>query len=189
MDALVERTDVPADEWDDFRLGCANQEDEQGRDLARQSLLAGGFPETVPGSTTTRLCGSSLTALNDAARAIEAGDGDVSPIVGVEHMSRVPFSEWLPPLSKNGTIEGNCRDHCSTIRHLPGRTGRVRAPLARAGRRRDGERPVRRRDRPVETADGVVDTDETPRPDTTFEKLDDLPTAFRDDEEAIGHCR
>jgi len=56
LDALVERTDVPATEWEDFRLGCANQENEQGRNLARQSLLAGGFPESVPASTTTRLC-------------------------------------------------------------------------------------------------------------------------------------
>ena len=64
LDALVERTGVPADDWDDFRLGCANQENEQGRNLARQSLLAGGFSQTVPGSTTTPLCGSSLAPLH-----------------------------------------------------------------------------------------------------------------------------
>lgn len=57
-DALVDRTGVPPEDWDDLRLGCANQEGQEGRTLARQSLLAGGFPELVPGSTTTRLCGS-----------------------------------------------------------------------------------------------------------------------------------
>ena len=97
LDALVERSGVPATDWDDVRLGCANQEAEQGRNLARQSLLAGGFPEAVPASTTTRLCGSSLTALNDAARAVETGDGEIYPVAGVEHMTRVPFSDWLHP--------------------------------------------------------------------------------------------
>ncbi|MFC6728223.1 thiolase family protein [Natronoarchaeum mannanilyticum] len=189
LDALVERTGVPAADWDDFRLGCANQENEQGRNLARQSLLAGGFPETVPGSTTTRLCGSSLTALNDAARAIEAGDGAVYPVAGVEQMSRIPFSDWLHPaierrydpdrLPMGQTAETIAREH-SISREDQDRfalRSHERAVEATESGRFDDELV------PVETDEGLVDEDETPRPDTTFETLNDLPTVFRDDDD------
>ncbi|WP_340100047.1 thiolase family protein [Salinibaculum salinum] len=190
LDALVKRTDVPAADWDDFRLGCANQENEQGRNLARQSLLAGGFPETVPGSTTTRLCGSSLTTLNDAARAIEAGDGAVYPIAGVEQMSRIPFSDWLHPaieerydpdrLPMGQTAETIAREHGIS------REAQDEFALRSHERAVDAAESGRFDDEiiPVETDDGVVDADETPRPDTTFETLNDLPTVFRDDDQA-----
>ena len=190
LDALVERTDVPAEDWDDFRLGCANQENEQGRNLARQSLLAGGFPETVPGSTTTRLCGSSLTTLNDAARAVETGDGEVYPIAGVEHMSRIPFSDWLHPaieerydpdrLPMGQTAETIAREH-DIGRDEQDRfalRSHERAVEAAESGRFDDERV------PVETDDGVVDADGTPRPGTSMESLGELPTVFRDDERA-----
>ena len=190
LDALVRRTGVPATDWDDFRLGCANQENEQGRNLARQSLLAGGFPETVPGSTTTRLCGSSLTALHDAARAVEAGDGAVYPVAGVEHMSLVPFSDWLHPgveerydadrLPMGQTAETVAREHGVS------REKQDRFAL------RSHERAVEAAERgrfddelvPVETDEGTVVTDGTPRADTTFEALSNLPTVFRDDDAA-----
>jgi len=190
LDALVERTGVPAADWDDFRLGCANQENEQGRNLARQSLLAGGFPETVPGSTTTRLCGSSLTALNDAARAIEAGDGAVYPVAGVEHMSRIPFSDWLHPaierrydpdrLPMGQTAETIAREHGIS------RAEQDRFALRSHERAVEATESGRFDDElvPVKTDDGNVDEDETPRPDTTFEALNDLPTVFRDDDAA-----
>lgn len=190
LDAVVERTDVPAADWDDFRLGCANQENEQGRNLARQSLLAGGFPETVPGSTTTRLCGSSLTTLNDAARAIEAGDGAVYPIAGVEQMSRIPFSDWLHPaieeryepdrLPMGQTAETIAREHGIS------REAQDRFALRSHERAVDAAESGRFDDEivPVETDDGTVDADGTPRPDTTFETLNDLPTVFRDDDQA-----
>ncbi len=190
LDALVERTGVPPEEWDDFRLGCANQENEQGRNLARQSLLAGGFPESVPGATTTRLCGSSLTTLADAARAIEAGDGDVYPVAGVEHMSLVPFSDWLHPaieerydadrLSMGQTAETVAREH-DVSREAQDRfalRSQERAVEAAETGRFDDEIV------PVETDAGVVEADEGPRPDTSLEALGELPTVFRDDEAA-----
>lgn len=190
LDALVERTDIPATDWDDFRLGCANQENEQGRNLARQSILAGGFPETVPGSTTTRLCGSSLTTLNDAARAIETGDGVVYPVAGVELMSRIPFSDWLYPaikewydadkLSMGQTAETIARNYGIS------REAQDRFALRSHERAVETAESGRFDDEivPVETEDGLVDSDETPRPDTSFETLNDLPTVFRDDDEA-----
>ncbi len=188
LEALVERTGVPAEEWEDFRLGCANQEDEQGRNLARQSLLAGGFPETVPGATTTRLCGSSLTTLVDAVRAVETGDGEVYPVAGVEHMSRIPFSSWLHP----GIEERYDADD------LPmGATAERVARTFDVGREEQDEFSLRSHERaleaweegrfddeviPVETDDGVVDFDEGPRPDTDLETLAGLPTVFADDD-------
>ena len=190
LDALVERTGVPATDWEDFRLGCANQEEEQGRNLARQSLLAGGFPEEVPGSTTTRLCGSSLSTLNDAARAIEAGDGAVYPIAGVEQMSRVPFSDWLHPaleerydadrLPMGQTAETIAR------RHGVSRTDQDEFALRSHERATEAAESGRFDDEivPVETDDGLVEADETPRPNTTLEKLGELPTVFRDDDQA-----
>ncbi len=190
LDALVERTGVPADDWDDFRLGCANQENEQGRNLARQSLFAGGFPETVPGATTTRLCGSSMTTLTDAARAIEAGDGAVYPIAGVEQMSRIPFSDWLHPaieerydadrLPMGQTAETIARRHDIT------RDQQDRFALRSHERAVDAAESGRFDDEivPVETDDGTVETDGTPRPDTSMESLGELPTVFRDDERA-----
>jgi acetyl-CoA C-acetyltransferase len=190
LDALVERTGVPADDWDDFRLGCANQENEQGRNLARQSLLAGGFPETVPGATTTRLCGSSMTTLTDAARAIKAGDGAVYPIAGVEQMSRIPFSDWLHPaieerydadrLPMGQTAETIARRHDIT------RDQQDRFALRSHERAVDAAESGRFDDEivPVETDDGTVETDGTPRPDTSMESLGELPTVFRDDERA-----
>ena len=191
LDALVDRTGVGPDEWTDFRLGCANQEDEQGRNLARQSLLAGGFPVSVPGATLSRLCGSSLTTLNDAARAIESGDGPVYPIAGVEHMSRVPFSDWLHPdlktrydggasLSMGMTAETVARRYDVSRRDQDefALRSHERALDARADGHFDEELV------PVETPAGVVEHDEGPREDTSMEVLDSLPTVFADDEEA-----
>jgi acetyl-CoA C-acetyltransferase len=188
LSALEERTGVPAAEWDDFRLGCANQENEQGRNLARQSLLAGGFPESVPGATLTRLCGSSLTALVDAARAVEAGDGDVVPVAGVEHMSRVPFSDWLHPgieqrydadeLPMGATAERVAREH-DISRAEQDRfalRSHERAVEARNSGRFDDEIV------PVETDAGTVETDEGPRESTSMDALADLPTVFADDD-------
>ncbi|PSP26797.1 acetyl-CoA C-acyltransferase [Halobacteriales archaeon QH_2_65_14] len=190
LSALEERTGVPATEWDDFRLGCANQEDKQGRNLARQSLLAGGFPESVPGATLSRLCGSSLTTLVDAARAIESGDGDVYPVAGVEHMSRVPFSDWVHPaieeryganeLPMGATAERVAREH-DVSREAQDRfalRSHERAIDARDSGRFDDELV------PVETEEGTVTADEGPREDTSMEALADLPTVFADDDEA-----
>ncbi|AFK21477.1 thiolase family protein (plasmid) [Haloferax mediterranei ATCC 33500] len=191
LDALADRTGVSPDEWVDFRLGCANQENEQGRNLARQSLLAGGFPESVPGATLSRLCGSSLTTLNDAARAVESGDGAVYPIAGVEHMSRIPFSDWLHPdletrydggdsLSMGKTAETVARryDIPREDQDAFALRSHERAIEARKSGRFDAEIV------PVETPDGLVEHDEGPREDTSMDVLESLPTVFADDEEA-----
>src|SRR5213075_813818 len=82
--ALVERTKIPADRIDDVIAGCANQAGEDNRNVARMSALLAGLPVSVAGQTVNRLCGSGLQAINSAAHAIGAGDGDVFVAGGVE---------------------------------------------------------------------------------------------------------
>ena len=76
---------------DDVIFGCANQAGEDNRNVARMALLLAGLPETVPGTTINRLCGSSLDAIGVAARAIKSGETQLMIAGGVESMSRAPF--------------------------------------------------------------------------------------------------
>lgn len=84
----------PEIDWsslDDVILGCANQAGEDNRNVARMASLLAGLPETVPGVTLNRLCGSSLEAIGSAARAIKSGEADLLIAGGVESMTRSPF--------------------------------------------------------------------------------------------------
>jgi acetyl-CoA acyltransferase len=76
---------------DEVLFGCANQAGEDNRNVARMALLLAGLPESVPGSTINRLCGSGMDALITAARAIKAGEAEFVIAGGVESMSRAPF--------------------------------------------------------------------------------------------------
>ncbi len=90
--ALIERN--PSVDWgaiDDVIYGCVNQAGEDNRNVARMALLLAGLPQTVPGSTVNRLCGSSLDAVGTAARAIRCGETQLMIAGGVESMSRAPF--------------------------------------------------------------------------------------------------
>lgn len=90
--ALMERNKgIDWEAVDDVILGCANQAGEDNRNVARMSLLLAGLPQTVPGSTVNRLCGSGMNALGTAARAIKADEADLMIAGGVESMSRAPF--------------------------------------------------------------------------------------------------
>jgi 3-oxoadipyl-CoA thiolase len=89
---LMERN--PSVDWlqlDEVMLGCANQAGEDNRNVARMAVLLAGLPETVPGTTMNRLCGSGMDAVGTAARAIVAGEMDLVLAGGVESMSRAPF--------------------------------------------------------------------------------------------------
>jgi 3-oxoadipyl-CoA thiolase len=90
--ALMERN--PSVDWgalDDVIYGCVNQAGEDNRNVARMALLLAGLPQTVPGATVNRLCGSSLDAVGTAARAIKCGETQLMLAGGVESMSRAPF--------------------------------------------------------------------------------------------------
>jgi 3-oxoadipyl-CoA thiolase len=92
IQALITRN--PQLDWaavDDVIYGCANQAGEDNRNVARMCALLAGLPESVPGSTINRLCGSSMDALGSAARAIKCGETRLMIAGGVESMSRAPF--------------------------------------------------------------------------------------------------
>ena len=76
---------------DEVILGCANQAGEDNRNVARMAVLLAGYPETVPGTTMNRLCGSGMDAVLAAARAIKAGEADLVIAGGAESMTRAPF--------------------------------------------------------------------------------------------------
>jgi 3-oxoadipyl-CoA thiolase len=76
---------------DEVILGCANQAGEDNRNVARMALLLAGLPESVPGTTVNRLCGSGLDAVAIAARQVKTGEAEIVIAGGVESMSRAPF--------------------------------------------------------------------------------------------------
>ena len=94
--ALMARTGIDPALLDDVYAGCGNQAGEDNRDVARMSVLLAGFPVSVPGVTLNRNCSSALEAVNQAAKAIIAGEGDVYIGSGVESMSRAPWSVPKP---------------------------------------------------------------------------------------------
>jgi 3-oxoadipyl-CoA thiolase len=89
--AIVDRTGIDPAAVEDVILGCANQAGEDNRNVARMAALLAGLPVEVAGQTVNRLCGSGLQAVNSAAHAIGAGDGDVFIAGGVESMTRAPY--------------------------------------------------------------------------------------------------
>jgi len=91
MKAIVERTGIDSARIGDVIFGDANQAGEDNRNVARFGALLAGFPTSVTGTTVNRLCGSSLEAVIQGSRAIEAGDADIILTGGVESMSRAPF--------------------------------------------------------------------------------------------------
>ena len=72
-------------------LGCANQAGEDNRNVARMCTLLAGLPESIPGTTVNRLCGSGMDAVGIASRAIKSGETQLMIAGGVESMSRAPF--------------------------------------------------------------------------------------------------
>ncbi|HJV67335.1 MAG TPA: acetyl-CoA C-acyltransferase [Geomonas sp.] len=88
---LVKRNGLDPELIEDVVLGCTNQAGEDNRNVARMAALLAGLPHSVAGQTINRLCGSGLNAINAAALAIKAGEGDVFIAGGTESMTRAPF--------------------------------------------------------------------------------------------------
>ena len=93
---LVDRTRIDPALIEDVILGCANQAGEDHRSVARMAALLAGLPVEVAGQTVNRLCGSGLQAINSAAQAIWADEGDVFVAGGVESMTRAPYVMLKP---------------------------------------------------------------------------------------------
>jgi 3-oxoadipyl-CoA thiolase len=104
IQAVVERSRLDPGLVEEVYLGCANQAGEDNRDIARMSALLAGLPVSAGGVTVNRLCASGLNAVNQAARAVRAGEGEVFIAGGVESMSRAPYSL---PKSESGFSFGN----------------------------------------------------------------------------------
>ena len=91
LNALVERTGIDPAVVDDVVWGCVSQIGDQSSNIGRYAVLAAGWPESIPGTTVNRACGSSQQALDFAAQAVMSGQQDVVVAGGVEVMSRVPL--------------------------------------------------------------------------------------------------
>jgi len=99
---MKRNSSVPTESVDDIIMGCVNQAGDDNRNIARMALLLAGIPYTVPGETVNRLCASGMSAVINAARAVQCGDGDVFIAGGVENMTRGPYV-----ISKTSKAYGN----------------------------------------------------------------------------------
>jgi acetyl-CoA C-acetyltransferase len=109
---VVARAGIESNLIEDVYLGCTNQAGEDNRNVARMALLLAGLPFDVAGITVNRLCASGLDAINQAARAIKCGEGDVYVAGGVESMSRAP---WSVPKTERAYPWGNVTMYDTTI--------------------------------------------------------------------------
>jgi acetyl-CoA acetyltransferase family protein len=92
LKALVDRTGVDPERVDDVIAGCVSQVGEQSTNLARNAWVSAGLPQSVPGTTVDRQCGSSQQAVHFAAAGVAAGHYDLAVACGAESMSRVPLA-------------------------------------------------------------------------------------------------
>jgi len=102
LDGLVDRAGIDPAAVEDVLLGCVSQVGEQSSNIARSAVLASGLPESVPGTSIDRQCGSSQQALHFAAQAVMSGTMDCVIAAGVESMSRVPMFTASELPRKNG---------------------------------------------------------------------------------------
>lgn len=112
LQQVVERAGIDASLIEEIYLGCANQAGEDNRNVARMATLLAGFPKEIAAVTFNRLCASGLTAINQAARAIKAGEGDVFIAGGVESMTRAPYAL---PKNENAFPSGNVTIYDTTL--------------------------------------------------------------------------
>lgn len=102
LDSLVDRTGVDPAQVEDVIMGCVMQAGEQSNNVARNAVMASKLPESVPGTSVDRQCGSSQQALHFAAQAVMAGSMDIVIAAGVEGMTRVPMGLPASLAAKNG---------------------------------------------------------------------------------------
>ncbi|MEV5414272.1 acetyl-CoA C-acetyltransferase [Thermopolyspora sp. NPDC052614] len=190
LKALVERTGIDPAAVDDVIMGCVSQVGPQSMDIARNAWLSAGLPETVPGVSIDRQCGSSQQALHFAAQGVLSGTQDLVVAAGVESMSIVPigasvslgvekgmpfpFGEgWLArygmqEISQFNGAELMCEKWDLSREELEEYALESHQRAAKAiadGRFKDQIAPL-----------AGVEDDEGPRPDTTLEKMASLKT-------------
>jgi acetyl-CoA acetyltransferase family protein len=197
LNGLVGRVELDPVEVEDVQMGCVTQVGEQALNVGRGTVLVAGWPETVPATTVDRQCGSSLQAAFNGASAIQAGHLDVVVAAGVEHMTRVPMGSNLGDagwgavnekigerwpvvpqgisaelLAEEWGLSREALDEYSLESH--------RRAVAASDEGRFENEIV-----PIEVGAGgavvLFAVDETPRRDTSLEKLASLQPAFKTD--------
>nr|WP_082984408.1 acetyl-CoA C-acetyltransferase [Mycobacterium sp. 1465703.0] len=188
LTALAERVDFDPADVDDVIAGNGILSGDHGDDIARLSVLLAGWPESVPGMTLSRFCGSGQQAVTVAASAIAAGSEDLLIAGGVESMSRWDVTAGVPTIDGNNpdlralypTVpQGISADLIATLEGFSRET--VDAYAAQSQRRAAAAIEQGRFARSlvdVPTPDGCVERDEHPRPGTTTESLARLKPAF-----------
>ncbi|MBV9174006.1 MAG: thiolase family protein [Chloroflexi bacterium] len=192
LKGLLERTGVDPTAVDDVIGGCVGQVGEQALNVTRMAWLDAGLPESTPGTTVDRQCGSGLQALQFAAQGVMAGGYDLVVACGVENMSRVPLGSNVISPDKTPMTPG-IRDRYqvehfnqaigaemiarqwglskTALDEFSARSHHLAAEATAAGKLRQEILPV-----PVEGT--TIDTDQGIRPDTSMEKLATLKPAF-----------
>ncbi|MDT3434094.1 thiolase family protein [Haloarcula sp. 1CSR25-25] len=190
VNQLLASTGIESEHVDDLLWGCAQQRGEQGNNMARVIALLSDLGESVPASTINRWCASSAEALMRAADAIAAGQRDVLIAGGVESMSRVNMGE------NTHNVHPGLAEHYNIGELQMGMTAEKVADEKAVARQEQDEYALRSHQRaadatesgrfddeivPIDTEDGRFEEDEGIRPDTTLEKLSELPTVFKSD--------
>ena len=176
---------------EDVLWGCVGQSKEQGGNIARLMMLLTEIPKEAGGQTINRLCGSSMAALHTAAQGLMTGYGDVFIVGGVEHMGHLPMNELVEPnpaMAKHiASASGMMGMTAEFLALMHGITREQQdAFAARSHQRAAAARAEGRFDAEIIAMEGVdengfkklITEDETIRPDTTVEKLAQLPPAF-----------
>jgi len=200
MNALVQRTGIDPAIIDDVVMGCVMQVGEQAANVARNAVLAAGWPESVPGTTIDRQCGSSQQAAHFAAQGVMAGAYDVVVASGVEVMTRVPMGASMsdgkfgwpfgPKVGARYQDQGGLvpqgisaeliADKWNISREDMDRFGvQSQERAARATREGRFEREIL----PVKDAEGNMMTVDEGLRETTMESLAKLKPSFRSEEE------
>ena len=207
---MARNTGVDWAQVEDVQFGCANQAGEDNRNVARMASLLAGLPETVPGVTINRLCGSGMDAVGSAARAIKTGEAELAIAGGVESMTRAPFvmAKAETAFSRAAKIEDTTLGWRFVNKLMKAKHGIDSMPETAENvaeeyqiERRDQDAYAYRSQRraaqaiedgrleseitpvmvPQRKSDPVaVERDEHPRPQTTLEGLAKLPTPFRE---------
>jgi acetyl-CoA acyltransferase len=187
IDRMLAETGLSGEEVDDLMWGCAQQRSEQGNNMARVIALLSELGETVPATTVNRWCASSAQTIISAADAVRAGQRDCIIAGGVESMSRVK-------MDGNNEIHPRMNEDYNLAALSMGMTAEEVAERYDVSRETQDDFAYRSHERaseatetgrfddeivPIETEDGVVDTDEGIRHDIDREKLRELPTVFK----------
>ena len=208
--ALMAKHDIDWAAVDEVIYGCANQAGEDNRNVARMSALLAGLPESVPGTTMNRLCGSGMDALITAARAIKSGEAEMMIAGGVESMTRAPFVmpkatsafsranevfdttigwRFVNKLMKAQygvdsmpeTAENVAEDFNISREDQDAFAARSQAKAGAAIENGRLAQEITPVTIPQRKCDPIIfDTDEHPRPGTTADKLAKLPAPFRE---------